>query len=173
MRRGTQGHVAAPRGPAQRGDVAHIYIVYSIILINIKCSLSSPYKGGSYPYLRSGIIYPTVSINKTCVGLKLSLTYLTGYVARRQASDRAVDRTTSVDRVDSWITGFNQKHVLNRRVMTVGSDATWQHLRRRSRGSWAHRRSINTCVNRSVITAEINRRGLNLSRWIEIEWGKI
>ena len=75
MRRGTQGHVAAPRGPAQRADVAHIYHIYGIIPIVIKCSLSSPYKGGSYPYKRSGIIYPTVSVNKLRVGLKF-ITYL-------------------------------------------------------------------------------------------------
>ena len=32
MRRGTQGHVAAPRGPTRRlrGDVTHIYIYLSI-----------------------------------------------------------------------------------------------------------------------------------------------
>ena len=35
MRRGTQGHVAAPRGPAQRADVAHIYHIYGIIPIFI------------------------------------------------------------------------------------------------------------------------------------------
>ena len=34
MRRGTQGHVAAPRGPAQRGDVAHIYI-YMVLYLYI------------------------------------------------------------------------------------------------------------------------------------------
>ena len=28
MRRGTQGHVAAPRGPAQRTYVARIYLIY-------------------------------------------------------------------------------------------------------------------------------------------------
>ena len=28
MRRGTQGHVAAPRGPAQRAYVALLYIIY-------------------------------------------------------------------------------------------------------------------------------------------------
>ena len=31
MRRGTQGHVAAPRGPAQRADVAR-YIYYINLL---------------------------------------------------------------------------------------------------------------------------------------------
>ena len=100
MRRGTQGHVAAPRGPAQRADVAHMYILYSIILISIKCSLSSPYKGGSYPYKRSGIIYPTVSINKLRVGLIFYLTYLAGDVAQRGTLDLEGDRSTDVDRVE-------------------------------------------------------------------------
>ena len=31
MRRGTQGHVAAPRGPAQRAYVARLYILYIYI----------------------------------------------------------------------------------------------------------------------------------------------
>ena len=63
MRRGTQGHVAAPHGPAQRAYVARLYHIYGIIPISINGSLSSPIWGGSYPYKRSGIIYPTVSIN--------------------------------------------------------------------------------------------------------------
>ena len=42
MRRGTQGHVAAPREPAQRADVAHIYHIYGIIPIVIKCFFVLP-----------------------------------------------------------------------------------------------------------------------------------
>ena len=90
--------MAAPRRPAQRADVAHIYIVYSIILINIKCSLSSPYKGGSYPYLRSGIIYPTVSINKSRVGLSF-ITYLPFQATWREEGRRIarpIDRRASI-----------------------------------------------------------------------------
>ena len=64
MRRGTQGHVDPRSAPTWRE-----YILYSIILININGFLSSPIWGGSYPYKRSGIIYPTVSINKVRVGL--------------------------------------------------------------------------------------------------------
>ena len=37
--------------------------------------MSSPICGGSYPHKRSGIIYPTVSINKVRVGL-MFLAYL-------------------------------------------------------------------------------------------------
>ena len=48
MRRGTQGHVAAPRGPAQRAHVAR-YILYYIMYTYINGSLSSPIWGGSYP----------------------------------------------------------------------------------------------------------------------------
>ena len=66
-----------------------IYIIIFITLIYIKCSLSSPIWGGSYPYKRSGIIYPTVSLNKVRVGLKICLTYLAGDVARRRPSDLA------------------------------------------------------------------------------------
>ena len=80
--------MAAPRRPAQRLRGA-IYIIIFIYLIYIKCSLSSPIWGGSYPYKRSGIIYPTVSLNKVRVGLILYLTYLAGNVARRRPSDLA------------------------------------------------------------------------------------
>ena len=37
------------------------YILYSIILIYINGSLSSPIWGGSYPYKPSGYLNPTVS----------------------------------------------------------------------------------------------------------------
>ena len=127
MRRGTQGHVAAPRGPAQRADVAHIYIVYSIILINIKCSLSSPYKGGSYPYLRSGIIYPTVSLNKSRVGLS----FITHLPFRRRGARRDVgSRGRSIDERRSHGAGTtdrDQEHVGFNIIMTVRSAATWRH----------------------------------------------
>ena len=33
MRRGTRGHVAAPRGPTQRAYVARIYIIYNLFTI--------------------------------------------------------------------------------------------------------------------------------------------
>ena len=43
MRRGTQGHVAAPRGPAQR--LRGMIYIYIIIYYNIKGVFSLPYMG--------------------------------------------------------------------------------------------------------------------------------
>ena len=76
-----QRHVDPRSAPTWRE-----YILYSIILININGSLSSPIWGGSYPYKRSGIIYPTVSINKVRVGL-IFLAYLP---CRRRGAARNV-----------------------------------------------------------------------------------
>ena len=42
MRRGTQGHVAAPRGPTQRAYVARVYIVYIYNLYIYKMGLCPP-----------------------------------------------------------------------------------------------------------------------------------
>ena len=48
MRRGTQGHVAAPRGPAQRAYVArYIYYIYYIHIY--KWFFVLPYKGRVIP----------------------------------------------------------------------------------------------------------------------------
>ena len=83
-----QRHVDPRSAPTWRE-----YILYSIILININGFLSSPYRGGSYPYKRSGIIYPTVSINKVRVGL-IFLAYLP---CRRRGATIGVGSTASVD----------------------------------------------------------------------------
>ena len=62
MRRGTQGHVAAPRGPAQRAYVAPRFIIYIYNLSYIKGVFVLPYIwGGSYPYKPSGYLNTTVS----------------------------------------------------------------------------------------------------------------
>ena len=63
---------ARPRGSATWRNISYITLC---IHIYINRSLSSPYKGGSYPYKRTGIIYPTVSLIKVRVGL-FFLTFL-------------------------------------------------------------------------------------------------
>ena len=45
MRRGTQGHVAAPRGPTRRLRGIYIYIVYLYIIYNRGFQLSVDRKG--------------------------------------------------------------------------------------------------------------------------------
>ena len=42
MRRGMQGHVAAPHGPAQRAYVARIYIIYNLFTKYIRRSSAFP-----------------------------------------------------------------------------------------------------------------------------------
>ena len=68
--RGTQGHVAEPRGPAQclRGAF-YIYIVYLYIIYNRGFQLSVDRKG-IQPLNPSGIINPTDRTNFFRVGLK-------------------------------------------------------------------------------------------------------
>ena len=145
MRRGTQGHVAAPRGPTQapRGAIYHIlHYVY----IYIKCSLSSPYKGGSYPYKRSGIIYPTVSINKPRVGLSF-ITYLP---FRRRGARRDVgSRGRSIDERRSHGAGTtdrDQEHVGFKIIITVRLPATWLTEERRSDARGPPDQIRSTCV---------------------------
>ena len=48
MRRGTQGHVAASRGPAQCAYVARIYHIYYFITIYKKNSSSASPRWGGY-----------------------------------------------------------------------------------------------------------------------------
>ena len=55
MRRGTQGHVAAPRGPAQRAYVARLYILY---IYNIKEVFVLPYMGRVIPLETVGYYKP-------------------------------------------------------------------------------------------------------------------
>ena len=134
-----QRHVDPRSAPTWRE-----YILYSIILININGSLSSPIWGGSYPYKRSGIIYPTVSINKVRVGL-IFFTYLP---CRRRGATTAVGSSGWV--IDERRSGERgtidrgSTHVLINRYYNGWISATWQHRTRRSRGSRVHRRSIST-----------------------------
>ena len=76
-----------------------IYHILHYVYIYINRSLSSPYKGGSYPYKRSGIIYPTVSINKVRVGLTHAYLFYAGDAVDRGASDR--DRSAAI----KWTNG--------------------------------------------------------------------
>ena len=140
MRRGTQGHVAAPRGPAQRAHVAR-YILYYIMYTYINGSLSSPIWGGSYPSRSSGLINPTILILFLRVGLIPTL-YLP---CRWRGATRGVgSRGRSIDGRRSRgarTTESDQRHVLNKIIITALIDATWRHHARRSDGDQDHQRS--------------------------------
>ena len=58
MRRGTQGHVAAPRGPAQRAYVARLYILYIYNLSYIKGVFVLPFMGRVIPLETVGYYKP-------------------------------------------------------------------------------------------------------------------
>ena len=58
MRRGTQGHVAAPHGPAQRAYVASLYILYIYNLTYIKEVFVLPYMGRVIPLETVGYYKP-------------------------------------------------------------------------------------------------------------------
>ena len=68
MRRGTQGHVAEPRGPAQRLRGAY-YILYSYITYSIMGIQPPVYREGIRPLRSSGVINPTILFFYFCVGL--------------------------------------------------------------------------------------------------------
>ena len=96
MRRGMQGHVAAPRGPAQRLRGA-LYILYSYITYSIRGIQHPVYREGIRPLRSSGVIYPTILSFYFCVGLIHTDFYNVGDVERRGATDQMGDRSTRVD----------------------------------------------------------------------------
>ena len=57
MRRGTQGHVAAPRGPTQRAYVVHVYIVYIYNLHIYKMGLCPPLYGKGHTDRNRRVLY--------------------------------------------------------------------------------------------------------------------
>ena len=80
MRRGTQGHVAAPRGPAQRlRGAIYIYIYLSYIIRFFVL----PYMGRVIPIRTVGSYKPDGFIIIFGVGLKPHITYLAGDVDAR------------------------------------------------------------------------------------------
>ena len=69
MRRGTLGHVAAPRAPTRQGDVAyylHIYFTYYIVH-NVQPSV---YRKGIQPSKSAFLLNPIPCFNFLRVGLK-------------------------------------------------------------------------------------------------------
>ena len=88
MQRGTQGHVAAPRGPAQRAYVARIYLIFYYTYI-YKWVFVLPYMGRLFK--------PDGFIIIIRVGLTHSYLFISGDVDARGASDR---RRGSISRVD-------------------------------------------------------------------------
>ena len=69
MRRGTQGHVAGPRGPTRRLHGVHIFIFILHILYR-KGIQPSVYRKGIQPFKPSRIIYPLIFLNVLRVRLK-------------------------------------------------------------------------------------------------------
>ena len=68
VQRGTQGHVAEPRGPAQRLR-GTLYILYSYIIYSIMGFQPSIDRKGIQPIRSSGVINPMISFLLFRVGL--------------------------------------------------------------------------------------------------------
>ena len=69
MRRGTQGHVAAPRGPMRRLRGVHLFIFILHILYTNGIQ-PSVYRKGIQPFKPSRIMYPLILLKLLHVGLK-------------------------------------------------------------------------------------------------------
>ena len=121
----------------------------------------------------SRFIYPTFPLISFRVGLSSTSSFDASDVAGRWALDRAEQRISRVDRVDqrTMINHINTCYLKG--VITVRSNATWLTEERRSSVLRTTRSIRSTCVNWSVITAEINRRGSHLSYWIATQGAKI
>ena len=122
-----QRHADPRSAPTWRVHTLYIFIIY----ISINGSLSSPIWGGSYSYKRSGIIYPTVSINKVRVGL-IFFSLLTLQATWRSAERwiwRAIDRRTSI----AWSADHrieDHSTCVNRGVITATIRSRGSHLSR-------------------------------------------
>ena len=91
MRRGTQGHVAAPRGPASRlRGAIYLFIYIYIYIVSINGSSAFPIGKGYYPLKPSGVINPTVSKSLSVWDKSTSffLKKISGDVAHTGALDR-------------------------------------------------------------------------------------
>ena len=71
VRRGTQGQVAEPHGPAQRAYVVHLYILFIYYLYSIKVFFVLPYIGRVIPLETVGSYKPDGFLNSFHVGLIL------------------------------------------------------------------------------------------------------
>ena len=104
MRRGTQGHVATPRGPAQRlrGAISN-FGYYLYILYSFEYNTYNPLfigRQGKHHYT-SGLINPTKRFDLIRVGLIHAVPYTAGDVARRGSLDRDDASISRVDRMEN------------------------------------------------------------------------
>ena len=107
MRRGTWGHVAAPRGPMRRLRGVHLFIFILHILYR-KGIQPSIYRKGFQPFKPSRIIYPLIFLNLLRVGLKPLISgKIDHWIEARDAS--------RVDSVNQKSTTASITHVCYRR----------------------------------------------------------
>ena len=132
VRRGTQGHVAEPRGPAQRAYVAHFLYLYYIYLSYIIRFFSLPYMGRVIPLEIVGSYKPDGFLNIFRVGLILpecrwrGMTRGVGSAAHRKIHT-SIWWTRTTDR--------DQNTCDLKCIITMRLPATWRHQTRRSRGA--------------------------------------
>ena len=113
MRRGTQGHVAAPRRPTRRrGDMCACYL-YVLVLLVYNIYIAFRLSEGDYYLLKPlPVINPLISFNFSRVGLKSHTVFKrAGDVAKGEASDWMERGSSRVDWVYTWTTDRDQKHV--------------------------------------------------------------
>ena len=87
MRRGTQDHVAAPRGPTRRlrNDVTYVLFTCILVIVHIVFRLSEDYY---YPFNTSHNIHPRPSFNFIRVALSSTeFIFYAGDVAKSEALD--------------------------------------------------------------------------------------
>ena len=95
MRRGMQGHVAAPRGPMRRlrDDVTYTLFTYILVIVHIVFRLSEE---NYYPFIPSHNINPPPSFNLLRVGLSSTeFIFYAGDVAKSEALD--LNRSASIE----------------------------------------------------------------------------
>ena len=131
MRRGTQGHVAVPRGPAQRAYVARIHTIYFYLLYIVKRSSAFAEEGlltllNVGYYIPDSFLYYFPCGTKFCVLLTVQATWRN--VERRIKGP--INRHASIVwSADHWIA--IKPRALNRCVITAEMRRRGSHLSRR------------------------------------------
>ena len=129
MRRGTQGHVAAPRGPAQRLRDA-LYILYNLFTILYKVLQLSLYGKGYSSLINRRVLYPDdITFSFPC-GTNPHETYLmqvTWTYAERRI-ERLINRRASI----AWSADHRKinRTCFNSVIITAVIDWRGSHLSR-------------------------------------------
>ena len=148
MRRGMQGHVAAPCRPTQRLRSALLSYIHIAIIHIVKSAFCN---SEGYSTLRFGAPYkPNASFKFSPCGTKSQTVFKrAGDVAKGEASDWMERGSSRVNRVYTWTTDCDQRHVR----FKMDYNSRYWNCRGASRPHDRDPRGANSCVFITLIYA--------------------